>query len=661
MAKQVSLLIFSRNDIDAALGLIREMYDVADDIVIVDSSRRAQHGRLWRAKRRERLDHLRIYYVVPLGYPDPLRMYAIRKCRNEWVLLLDTNERLSKPMKSCLLDTIANAECDAFAFKRYESVSAEGSKMKFFTWQIRLFKKGRVSFKGVPHEQAIVNGDLERLEREDLYIEHRLDLMHRELSVYHKLLTGFGRMSYGTFNRRMLYYLYKVQMPRRIDRPTLTARLLSGVLTTYERIRSRDLKKELTFSDYVNYFMLLNGSYALKQLNVHALIFDILPSAKMGALELLEPTMGLTGEQIFRVSEAINNEGLTKVLGLDKDSTIRSLNLKYKNDDRGIDLLIDLLVIWAKRKYPSRGLPAQRSGPAPSATPSFTENLARQARRELRKCKTMSEFCYNGTDFVLWRLGLVSRVALRFKDGSAVTVANKRQLSALWDSPNVLRMEASRLHPKITKDHIRLPKRYTGVRKDLTFFYGSQQMLAQYLRSLRELFLEGEYSKLNADGKVVVDIGAKLGDTAIYLAAKGAKSVIAVEPRELLYKAAKKNVILNGFQNRIVVVNAALMQKRVYSAVDRKSNEAEGNGKAKILSLQDLISTYGLRNVVLNLDMGGGEYDVLRNAPILALRFFSEILIRYRGSAKPLKMKLRRAGYRVRSDNANLLHATKLY
>ena len=77
MAERLSVLIFSRNDIDNALDLINDVYDFADDIVLVDSSSAKLHEELIRKKAKRSLSKLRVFYVVPLGYPDPLRMYAI--------------------------------------------------------------------------------------------------------------------------------------------------------------------------------------------------------------------------------------------------------------------------------------------------------------------------------------------------------------------------------------------------------------------------------------------------------------------------------------------------------------------------------------------------------------------------------------------------------
>ncbi|MHB1830733.1 MAG: hypothetical protein ACYCO0_05060, partial [Candidatus Micrarchaeaceae archaeon] len=70
------------------------------------------------------LKKLMVFHVVALGYADPLRMYALKKCKNGWILMLDTDERISPELKASINELIGNARCSAFSMKRYEDVSA---------------------------------------------------------------------------------------------------------------------------------------------------------------------------------------------------------------------------------------------------------------------------------------------------------------------------------------------------------------------------------------------------------------------------------------------------------------------------------------------------------------------------------------------------------
>ncbi|WP_243668864.1 FkbM family methyltransferase [Vulcanisaeta sp. JCM 16161] len=66
------------------------------------------------------------------------------------------------------------------------------------------------------------------------------------------------------------------------------------------------------------------------------------------------------------------------------------------------------------------------------------------------------------------------------------------------------------------------------------------------------------YGVVNFRGKDVVDVGAFIGDTAIYFIMRGANRVVAVEPHPKAFRELIRNVELNGLINRVIPINAAL-------------------------------------------------------------------------------------------------------
>jgi FkbM family methyltransferase len=77
-----------------------------------------------------------------------------------------------------------------------------------------------------------------------------------------------------------------------------------------------------------------------------------------------------------------------------------------------------------------------------------------------------------------------------------------------------------------------------------------------------EIFDHGEYKSLSVKDRVVVDVGAFVGDSPIYFALKGAKKVIAIEPCSGAYAEMLENVRLNNLENIIVPVNAYLVSEQ---------------------------------------------------------------------------------------------------
>lgn len=76
--------------------------------------------------------------------------------------------------------------------------------------------------------------------------------------------------------------------------------------------------------------------------------------------------------------------------------------------------------------------------------------------------------------------------------------------------------------------------------KEIQFFGGIDN------GDLRGVFLRDDYKFLPVDNKIVLDIGANIGDTAIYFAVNNASKVIALEPYQNNFEIAKKNISLNN-------------------------------------------------------------------------------------------------------------------
>ena len=76
-----------------------------------------------------------------------------------------------------------------------------------------------------------------------------------------------------------------------------------------------------------------------------------------------------------------------------------------------------------------------------------------------------------------------------------------------------------------------------------------------------ETFDLGQYSFADVSDRIVVDIGAFIGDSAIYFALKGARKVYAVEPHPSAYTEMLGNIKLNNMEGKVVSINAALGSK----------------------------------------------------------------------------------------------------
>jgi FkbM family methyltransferase len=179
-----------------------------------------------------------------------------------------------------------------------------------------------------------------------------------------------------------------------------------------------------------------------------------------------------------------------------------------------------------------------------------------------------------------------------------------------------------------------------------------------YNGEIVNIFLEDLYRTFPVEGKIVIDIGANIGDSCIYFALRGAERVIGVEPFPKNYEMAKKNIELNNFSNTITVVLAGCGAKQGYIDIDTglekgiASKICEGSKRdtaIPLLTLEYILeqNKFAQRETVLKMDCEGCEYDIVLSSPDDILRRFSHILIEYHYGNNDLKEKLEKCNFDV--------------
>ncbi|MDE1870090.1 MAG: FkbM family methyltransferase [Candidatus Micrarchaeota archaeon] len=191
--------------------------------------------------------------------------------------------------------------------------------------------------------------------------------------------------------------------------------------------------------------------------------------------------------------------------------------------------------------------------------------------------------------------------------------------------------------------------------KNIKLYFGSRKELVDTILMIKNEFFNAESGWLDVKGKEVVDIGAYVGDTAIFFLLNGAKHVYGIEPYPYFYEVGRKNVAINGMGSKITMVNAGVASKGGKVMIDTQSREfsgksfkRKGNEKAiEMISLEGIVRKYGLRDAALKIDCEGHEYDIMIKAKNAVLRRFSEIEIEYHYGYLNLEKKLIGAGFSV--------------
>lgn len=177
------------------------------------------------------------------------------------------------------------------------------------------------------------------------------------------------------------------------------------------------------------------------------------------------------------------------------------------------------------------------------------------------------------------------------------------------------------------------------------------------------------YAMLNVYEKIVVDIGANIGDTSIYFALKGAYKVVALEPSLFAFKYLKENVRENGFESKIICINEGVGSSD--SSIKMEDNEQDVTGlkaidqgkgiTVPILTFKSLIKTEGIQHrSVLKMDCEGCEYDSLLSSDCDTIKIFEEIIMEYHDDPIPLVKKLIGCGYSINLNGNDIHEITKI-
>jgi len=150
-------------------------------------------------------------------------------------------------------------------------------------------------------------------------------------------------------------------------------------------------------------------------------------------------------------------------------------------------------------------------------------------------------------------------------------------------------------------------------------------------------------SKINFKDKIVIDVGAECGDTALYFAKKGA-IVYAIEPMKASYEAMIRNLKLNSeLSKRITPINAAIGKDEMLKFYHDKNKEVGESAsfvynvhknftisEVKGYTINTLLKEFNVKNVeLLKMDCKGCEFFLtntdLTNVNVIKLEYNAKV------------------------------------
>lgn len=193
----LSLVINTKNEEKNIMPCIKSVGSLANEIIVVDMNSTDQTVSL--AKKAG----AKVYSSKDFEYVEPARNLALSKATNEWILLLDADERLTKELKTLIKKIIQDNKYDTVAIPRKNIIL--GKWIRHTGWwpdyQIRLFKKGYVHFSDVIHSQPEYKGEKLTLEAKEknAIIHHQYNTIVSFITMINKYTTVSTNTNEGNF------------------------------------------------------------------------------------------------------------------------------------------------------------------------------------------------------------------------------------------------------------------------------------------------------------------------------------------------------------------------------------------------------------------------------------------------------------------------------
>lgn len=182
-AKNISVLIITLNEEIHMRELLNDL-TFADEVIIVDSFSKDNTKEI-----SESFTNVK-FVQHPFENYTSQRNFAISLVKNDWILFLDADERLSEKLKIEILDTLKNNETYT-AFMFYRTFMFKNKVLRFSGWQtdkiFRLFHKNFASYTS------------ERLVHEKLKVEGKVGILKNKLIHY-------SYSDYESYKAKMINY-----------------------------------------------------------------------------------------------------------------------------------------------------------------------------------------------------------------------------------------------------------------------------------------------------------------------------------------------------------------------------------------------------------------------------------------------------------------------
>ena len=167
MSNSLSVVIITKNEEDFIEEALRSA-QFADEILVLDSyseDRTCEIAEKYGAK---------VFKKSWLGFGKQ-KNFAINLAANNWVFVLDSDERITSDLKNEIIEILVEPNFDAYQVPRLNSFFGKNIMTcgLYPDYSIRLFNRFKGKFNNVPvHESVKVNGKVSKLKNHMLHLAY---------------------------------------------------------------------------------------------------------------------------------------------------------------------------------------------------------------------------------------------------------------------------------------------------------------------------------------------------------------------------------------------------------------------------------------------------------------------------------------------------------
>ena len=168
MSNLLSVVIIVKNE-EKFIGDAVKSAEFADEILILDSDSTDDTCKI--AKQLG----ARVENQVWLGF-GPQKNRAVDLATNDWVFVLDSDERISPKLRSEIQITLNNPSSDGYFVARLNNFFGKNIKTcgLYPDYSIRLFNRAKGRFNDVPvHESVQIDGEVDKLKNHMIHLAYR--------------------------------------------------------------------------------------------------------------------------------------------------------------------------------------------------------------------------------------------------------------------------------------------------------------------------------------------------------------------------------------------------------------------------------------------------------------------------------------------------------